>query len=52
VSLDIDKLIISSHSFGAMTGIRASALDKRIKAVVNLDPWLYVYRNEVKLGKL
>ena len=42
VTLYLDKLIMSGHSFGGMTAIETSLNEpERIKACLTLDPWLY-----------
>jgi hypothetical protein len=42
VNLNLDKLIMSGHSFGGMTAIDATRLEPdRIKVCLTMDPWLY-----------
>ena len=45
--MDLGKLIVNGHSFGGGTVIGVAARDKRIKACIALDPWLYPYENEL-----
>ncbi len=52
MKFDIDKLVIGGHSFGGMTAIAAANYDRRIKACVTLDPWLYVYHKEINSAEL
>jgi cephalosporin-C deacetylase-like acetyl esterase len=47
IKLDLDKLVITGHSFGGMAAIATARLDKRIKACVTLDPWLFAYHKEI-----
>ena len=42
VTLALDKLVLAGHSFGGMTAIATARLDKRVKACLTLDPWLFV----------
>lgn len=51
MKLDLDKIVLGGHSFGGMTAIAASKLDNRIKACITLDPWLFVYHNEIMNGE-
>lgn len=42
VSLNLDKLIVSGHSFGGMTAIDTSVNEpERVKVCLTFDPWLY-----------
>lgn len=41
VYLDMSKLTVNGHSFGAITSILAGAQDKRVKASLSLDPWFF-----------
>ena len=34
---------MGGHSFGGMTAILVTKKDKRVKACITLDPWLYAY---------
>jgi cephalosporin-C deacetylase-like acetyl esterase len=38
--LDMDKLIVSGHSFGGATAIKTGWEDNRVKCVLTMDPWL------------
>jgi cephalosporin-C deacetylase-like acetyl esterase len=48
--MDLDRLVIGGHSFGGMTAIATAKMDPRIKACITMDPWLYVYHNEINRG--
>ena len=50
--LDLNKLVISGHSFGGMTAIKLASQDKRIRACGTLDPWLFAYHNEINKGEM
>lgn len=41
VYLDLKKMIVGGHSFGAITAILSGVQDSRVKATLALDPWLY-----------
>jgi len=43
IKLASDKIIIAGHSFGAMTALRGTMIDGRIKAAICYDPWLFVH---------
>lgn len=47
-----DKLVMSGHSIGGMTAIKAASEDKRIKFVTALDPWLLPCYKEVERGEM
>jgi len=47
VKIDQYRLIGAGHSFGGMTAIATASLDSRIKALITLDPWLYVKHKEI-----
>lgn len=51
VRLDLDKLTLAGHSFGAMTAIATAKLDARVRACITLDPWLYVYHEDIMKGE-
>lgn len=51
IKIDLDKIILSGHSFGGMTAISTSRLDTRVKACFTLDPWLYAYHKEINAGE-
>lgn len=42
---------MAGHSFGGKTALRAAYLDKRIKAALTFDPWMYTHMKEVFDGK-
>jgi len=48
-SIDMERIAIIGHSFGAATGILTSHHDQRLKAVIALDPWLYALPKEVEI---
>ena len=41
--LDMEKLVMSGHSFGGITAIGATMRDERIKACLSQDPWSFPY---------
>ena len=45
-------LIIGGHSFGGMTAIEVAAHDRRVKACVCQDPWLFLREKEILNGQL
>jgi hypothetical protein len=45
--LDMEKLTIMGHGFGATTAIVAASKDKRIKKVITFDPWLAPLKEEI-----
>ena len=51
IALDLDKLVISGHSFGGTTAVDIANTDNRVKACVVLDPWLYPIYKEVELDQ-
>lgn len=51
VVLDLDKLSVGGHSFGAMTGIAVANEDERAKASFGLDPWIWTNVEEIDEGK-
>ena len=40
--IDTHAIVIGGHSFGAMTAVHVAQNDKRIKACITMDPWLFV----------
>ena len=48
--LDTGRITVAGHSFGGMSAIRASALDKRVRACLVFDPWLYVHEEAILRG--
>ena len=49
VTLNLDKLIMSGHSFGGMTAIESSLNEpERIKVCLTLDPWLYCRHSDIQ----
>ena len=44
-SIDIDKIIVNGHSFGAITSLATAVLDKRVKVTLALDPWFFPVSN-------
>lgn len=38
--MNMEKLSMNGHSFGAMTSVAASIEDRRIKACTSMDPWI------------
>lgn len=37
--IDMSRLVMSGHSFGAMTAIEVARMSKEIKCVIPLDPY-------------
>ena len=52
VSLDLDKLVVSGHSFGGITAISSAVKDKRIKACLPMDAWFFPVSDEISTLKL
>lgn len=52
VGLDFTKLAVNGHSFGGVTAIGASILDKRIKVCIPMDPWFFPYKDTIEDMKL
>lgn len=50
--LDLDKLIVSGHSFGGGTCYAVAAEDKRFKACLPLDPWLLPISDKLETIKI
>ncbi len=42
IKITSDKVVVAGHSFGAITALKTSLIDGRIKAGLIFDPWLYV----------
>ena len=38
---DVDKICLFGHSYGAGSAVSTACRDRRIRAVVALDPWMY-----------
>jgi hypothetical protein len=51
VTLDMDKLILSGHSFGGMTAVKVANTDSRVKLCATLDPWFFTYNEEINRGE-
>lgn len=51
LKLDLERLIISGHSFGGMTAIRVANEDPRVKVCGTLDPWLFTFEKEITTGQ-
>ena len=39
VSLDLDKLAVSGHSFGGISAVLVASKEPRVKACLSMDPW-------------
>ena len=39
IKLDLDKLVISGHSFGGLTALLTAAQNRQFKACLTMDPW-------------
>ncbi len=46
--MDLEKLLMTGHSFGGMTTLIVAHEDKRIKGVFTMDPWLWVRLEEIE----
>jgi hypothetical protein len=44
--LDLDKIVMSGHSFGGITALSTSCKDSRIKVCLPLDPWFLPYKDD------
>lgn len=49
--IDASSLVVAGHSFGGITALGAACEDKRIAAVVSLDPWFFPHYKELNEGK-
>jgi cephalosporin-C deacetylase-like acetyl esterase len=47
VELDMERLTIMGHGFGATTAIMTASKDNRIKKVVTYDPWVSPLKEEI-----
>ena len=47
IILDIDKLVVSGHSFGGATALKVSHTDRRSKAVLTMDPWFFPFKKDL-----
>jgi len=45
--LDMEKLTIMGHGFGATTAVVVASKDKRIKNIITFDPWLAPLKEEI-----
>ncbi|TNV72750.1 hypothetical protein FGO68_gene10341 [Halteria grandinella] len=50
IQFDIDKITTFGHSFGGITALRAAYLDPRVKAVLALDPWMFLHLEDIDAG--
>ena len=46
-SLDYDKIVLWGHGLGGITAISAGIRDKRISAMISLDPWMFPCQDDV-----
>ena len=46
--MDLEKLVISGHSFGGMTALQVAHDDDRAKVLFALDPWLWVIHEQIQ----
>lgn len=47
--MDLNKPILSGHSFGSATTLRTLAVDKRFKMGVAMDAWMWPLKDELEL---
>jgi pimeloyl-ACP methyl ester carboxylesterase len=45
--IDPACITVVGHSFGGSSALRMAQLDKRIKGIVAIDPWLFPMNKEV-----
>ena len=45
--IDMDKLTIMGHGFGATTAVVTASKDNRVRFVVSFDPWLSPLKDEI-----
>ena len=50
--MDDTKLAVGGHSFGGITAVKTAFLDKRVKACLAFDPWLYLHESDILKGTL
>ncbi|DAZ93911.1 TPA: hypothetical protein N0F65_010113 [Lagenidium giganteum] len=48
--MDMDRVNVSGHSFGAATAMTAAHIDNRFKHAILLDGWMFPVTDEVKQG--
>jgi len=48
IEVDLDKIIVAGHSFGAITAIHSSLSEYRIAGVISLDPWFFPVHKQVE----
>ena len=48
--MDDTKLAVGGHSFGGITAVKTAFLDKRVKACLAFDPWLYLHESDILKG--
>ncbi len=50
MKIESSKVIAAGHSFGGFTAVCAGQSDSRVKALLTIDPWLYLNQKEVVEG--
>ncbi|EAR90798.1 platelet-activating factor acetylhydrolase (macronuclear) [Tetrahymena thermophila SB210] len=51
VNLDTNNIVLMGHSFGGVTAVQAGMENKKFKAIIGLDPWLYPQKDSVLTKK-
>jgi hypothetical protein len=46
--MDLERLLMTGHSFGGMTSLIMAHQDERIKGVFTMDPWLWCRLEEIE----
>jgi len=51
LKIDTRNIVAVGHSLGGTTAIALGRLDKRVAAVISLDPWYYPVQGDIEKGK-
>ena len=51
VKIDVDDVVAAGHSLGGATALVVGESDKRVKAVVTMDPWLIPLKEMIEQKK-
>jgi predicted dienelactone hydrolase len=49
--LDLERMVISGHSFGGVNAIECAYSDTRIKYLLTLDPWVWIIHEAISGGR-